>query len=260
MLLANREVAEYIHRAYRNTPVEEGFIYRVHDLPDQDKLQEIGTLVRGLGYQFGQGKQKISNKDINNLFAQIEGSPIEGLIKTAMVRSMAKAVYATKNIGHFGLGFKHYTHFTSPIRRYSDLLVHRILQNHLEKKKVSEKDLTRYRLIADSLSTKEAAIQRAERESISYKQVEYMAARIGQTFEGIITGVTEWGLYIEEIETGAEGLIKIRELTDDYYLLEEKKYRLKGEKTGKTYTLGDRVRFKVSGADMDRKILDYTLV
>lgn len=260
MLLANREVAEYLHNAYRKASVAGGPIYRVHDLPDQDKLKEITSLVRGLGYQFGHEKQEIHAKDINNLFAQIEGSPIEDLIKTAVIRSMSKAIYATKNIGHFGLGFKYYTHFTSPIRRYSDLLIHRILQKHINGKRVNSQELERYRLVAQALSNKEAEIQKAERESITYKQVEYMAQRIGKTFNGVITGVTEWGIYIEEMESGAEGMVRIRDLTNDYYLLEEKKYRIKGEKTGTTHTLGDRVRFKVTGADIDKKTLDFVLV
>jgi ribonuclease R len=260
MLLANREVAEFIYRKHGRHDLDKGFIYRVHDLPDQEKLGEIAALVRGLGFSFGDGKKKITSKDINALFAQIEDTPIEHLIKTAAIRSMAKAAYATKNIGHFGLGFPYYTHFTSPIRRYSDLLVHRLLMTHLAGREVPDAERAYFSAVADALSEKEIEIQKAERESIKYKQVEYMAARVGETFEGVITGVTEWGIYIEELESGAEGLVRMRELTDDFYLLDQKQYRVTGQKTKKTYTLGDRVKFKIAGANVDRKTLDYILV
>ncbi|MCI0619798.1 ribonuclease R [Candidatus Wolfebacteria bacterium] len=270
MLLANREVAETIYRTHSKQNLNKGFIYRVHDLPDQEKLAEIAALVRGLGFSFparsphkaggGERKKNISSKDINALFAQIEGTPIEHLIKTAAIRAMAKAAYATKNIGHFGLGFPHYTHFTSPIRRYPDLLVHRLLLQHLHGAEVPASELAYYESVAEELSEKEIEVQKAERESIKYKQVEYMAARVGDIFEGIITGVTEWGIYVEELTSGAEGLVRMRDLANDFYAFDQKHYRIRGEKTKKTYTLGDRVKFRVAGANVDRKTLDYLLV
>ena len=259
MLVANREVARFIYEQHGNKEQERGFIYRVHDLPDKEKLAELALLVKALGYDFIKPGQQAHARDIGRLFKQIEGEPVEGLIKTAMVRSMSKAQYSTKNIGHFGLGFDHYTHFTSPIRRYSDLLVHRVLLKHLQGKEVSDKELASYKIIAKNLSEKEKDIQQAERDSIKFKQVEYWSVRIGTEIEGIVTGVKEWGIYVADIETGAEGLVPVREMKDDYYTFDARQYRLVGGKTKKTYTLGDTVRVKVTSADVDRKTLDFVL-
>jgi len=261
MLLANREVAQKIWKLHGKKPLARGFLYRVHDLPDKEKLEEITTFVRALGYSFGKGKSKrITAQDINRLFKEIEGSPVEGLIKTAMIRTMAKAAYTTRNIGHFGLGFKDYTHFTSPIRRYPDLVVHRLLYEHLHGKEIADKDIESYHKLGQTLSAKEIEVQKAERESTQYKQVEYMSARVGEKFTGIITGVTDWGLYVEDLDTGSEGLVRISDLGDDYYKVDHKKYRMVGQKTQKVYSLGDRVQFKVVGANIDRKTLDYAII
>ena len=260
MLVANREVARFIYEKHGNKDKEKGFIYRVHDLPDKEKLAELALLVKALGYDFIKPGQQAHARDIGRLFKQIEGEPVEGLIKTAMVRSMSKAQYSTKNIGHFGLGFDHYTHFTSPIRRYSDMLVHRVLLKHLQGQEVTAAELSSYKMIAKSLSEKEKDIQQAERDSIKFKQVEYWSARIGEEIEGVITGVKEWGVYVADIETGAEGLVPVREIKDDYYTFDARHYSLVGEKTKKKYTLGDTVHVKVVAADVDRKTLDFTLV
>ncbi len=260
MLLANREVAEFIYKAREKTKSKEPFIYRVHDLPDREKIAELGIFLRALGHDLPDTGGKISGKDLQMLFKQIEGKAEESMIKTAAVRSMAKAVYSTGNIGHFGLAFEYYTHFTSPIRRYADLLVHRILFHHLNRTKIPQHEWHSYEKMARENSEQEIAAAEAERASKKYKQVEYMQDKVGQTFDGIISGVTEWGMYIEEKETRCEGMVKLRDLGDDFYVLDQKNYCLVGEKTKKKYSLGDAVRFKVIAADLERKTLDYKLV
>ena len=173
---------------------------------------------------------------------------------------MAKAIYSTKNIGHYGLAFKHYTHFTSPIRRYPDVIVHRIIEMKTQGKILSNDKLKKYQEISLETSQREKEAAEAERASIKYKQVEYMSSRIGDIFNGVITGVTEWGLYIEEKETKCEGMVSIRNLEKDYYIFDKKQMRLTGKKTKKKYTLGDKVKFKVSEVDINRKTIDYLLI
>jgi len=260
MLLANREVAEFIYKTREKHKSKEPFIYRVHDIPDREKIAELGIFLRALGHDLPNTGGKVSAKDLQMLFKQIEGRAEESMIKTAAVRSMAKAVYSTGNIGHFGLAFKYYTHFTSPIRRYADLLVHRILFHHLNGTKIPPHEWQSYEKMARENSEREIAAAEAERASKKYKQVEYMRERVGQSFEGIISGVTEWGMYIEEKETRCEGMIKLRDLKDDCYVLDEKNYRLVGEKTKKQFSIGDTARFKVAATDMDRRTIDYSLV
>lgn len=261
MLLANREVAYFFYQQWKKSGGKIPFIYRIHDVPDSERLEQLRVFVRALGHELPRGKDgAITGKDLQALFTAIEGHASESLIKTAAIRSMAKAVYSTANIGHFGLAFEYYTHFTSPIRRYPDLLVHRSLLSILEKHKVDLNKLAQLEHMAAHATQKEIAAAEAERESIKLKQVEYMQERLGKEFDGIISGVTEWGIYVEEKETRSEGMVKLRDLGDDYYTLDEKNYAVVGEKTGKKYTLGDEVRFKVAGADAERKTLDYRLV
>lgn len=261
MLLANREVAKFIYDSIKKKGGSGmASIYRIHDVPDREKIENLSVLVKALGYELPINKKGISQQDINALLQKIEGKAEEGLIKTAAIRSMAKAIYSTDNVGHFGLAFEYYTHFTSPIRRYPDLLVQRILQAHLTGAKMGDKDYARYAHIAEQSTEREISAAEAERASKKYKQVEYMMDKVGQEFEGIISGVTEWGIYVEEVETRSEGMIKLRDMTDDYYTLDPKRYAIIGSKTGKKYQLGDTLRFKVAKADLDRKTLDYILI
>ena len=261
MLLANREVAECFWKATRASGGKRSFIYRTHDLPDRERLEQLSVFVRALGHELPIQKDgRVTGKDLQALFTAVEGHASEALIKTAAIRSMAKAVYSTKNIGHFGLAFEYYTHFTSPIRRYPDLLVHRSLLSILEQHPFNPQKLVQLERMAGDATQKEIAAAEAERESIKLKQVEYMQKRIGEEFDGIISGVTEWGIYVEEKETRSEGMVKLRDLSGDYFVLDEGSYAVVGERTKKRYSLGERVRFKVVGADVERKTLDYRLV
>ena len=258
MLLANREVAHFMAKALDKK--NGAFLYRIHDVPVMEKIETLTVLVRALGHVLPVTKKGVSVKDLKALFKKIEGKTEESLIKTAAIRSMAKAVYSTQNIGHYGLAFEYYTHFTSPIRRYADLVVHRLLQRELTGGKISAGEAGMYQKIANENSEKEIRASEAERASIKYKQVEYMMDRIGQTFDGTITGVTQWGIYVEDKETKSEGMVSLRSMTDDYYMHIEKEYAIVGEKTKKRYSLGDSVRFKIISADLERKTLDYVLV
>ena len=267
MLLANREVAHYISLLAKKVPEKNlVFLYRIHDVPKEDRIQELATFVRAVGYEFAhsakasRAKGKYSAKDIQKLLKEVEGTPEEHLIKTATLRSMAKAIYSTKNIGHFGLSFEYYTHFTSPIRRYPDMLAHRILASHLDGKPLTRREYGHLEKLCIAASEQEAKAVDAERESIRYKQVEYMSSKVGQTFDAVISGVTDWGLYVEEKETAADGLVRIRTLGDDFYNYVPKSYSLVGQKTKKKFSLGDRVKIKLVSADLSTRQLDFELV
>lgn len=260
MLLANREVAKFIIDEHEKRKEDPLGIYRNHALPERERLTDLSIFLKALGYTLDIEKKDVTPKDIQTIINQATGDVNEQLIKTATIRSMAKAVYATHNIGHFGLAFKYYTHFTSPIRRYPDLLVHRILQDTLDNKRTDDKKAAYYMMAARQSSDREVSASEAERASIKYKQVEYMMSHIGETFDGVITGVSEWGIYVEEAETKCEGMVKLRDLNDDYYTLNPKTYTVTGGSTGKKYTLGDKVRIKVLGADLEKEIIDYRFV
>lgn len=257
MLLANREVAKYVSGLNKKDLF---FIYRVHDVPNPEKTQMLEMFVKAIGFDFHPKDTGVTTQDINNLFKQIEGKPTEELIKISAIRSMSKAVYSNKNIGHFGLAFKYYTHFTSPIRRYPDLMVHRILKSQLQGKEIPIEELKNYNKLTLVSNDQEVEAVQAERDSIRYKQVEYMKDRIGETFDGKITGVTDFGLFVEDENTKSEGLVHVSKIGNDFYTLDKKTYSIKGERNGKSYTLGDKVRIKLMGADLDNKTLDFVIV
>jgi ribonuclease R len=259
MLLANRRVAEFVYNHTKKQGRDAAFVYRIHDVPNPDKIEELAIFLHALGHEFKTHKGMVNAQDINKLLKSIEGTPEENLIKTATIRSMAKAIYTTKNIGHFGLAFKYYTHFTSPIRRYPDLMSHRLLRKHLNGSMIKSNELAKYEKLSIQSSEREMGAVRAERDSIKYKQVEYMLDKVGQEFDGIITGVTDWGLYVEEKQSRCEGMIRLASMKSDFFTHEASKYRVKGNRTGKMYTLGGEIRIKLTRADMEERVLDFEL-
>lgn len=260
MLLANREVAELIDRLSKENHHDLVFVYRIHDLPDPEKIEELGIFLRALGHEFETRKGIVKGKEINQMLKEIEGKPEANLIKTATIRSMAKAIYSTKNIGHFGLAFKYYTHFTSPIRRYPDLMVHRLLRLHLDNSRISARESSRYEKLAIQSSEREMEAVSAERDSIKMKQVEYMSSRIGQEFDGVITGVTDWGIYVEEKTSKAEGMVRLSSMREDFYQVQKGAYSVMGEKKKKRYALGDTVRIRLTGANAEERTIDFALI
>lgn len=260
MLLANKSVSEHISKLSKDKGREAAFIYRIHDEPNPDKIEDLALFIHALGYEFETNHGQVKATNINKLLKEVEGKPEEALIKTATIRSMAKAIYSTKNIGHYGLAFKFYTHFTSPIRRYPDLMAHRMLRRHLDGSPIGKNEMTKYERQAIKSSEREMYAVKAERDSIKYKQVEYMLDKVGQEFDGVITGVTDWGIYVEEKQSKAEGMVRLASLRNDYYTHDASKYRIKGDRTGTTYALGDEVRFKITRADLEERQLDFELV
>jgi ribonuclease R len=261
MLLANREVAEWIGTHCKDKKEHQRtFIYRIHDTPDPDKIEELQIFLKAIGHDLGKDGHQIASKDIDKLLRDVKGKPEEALIQMATLRSMAKAIYSHKNIGHFSLGFQHYTHFTSPIRRYPDIIAHRILWSHLNGPEISKQVLEAYQKAAINSSEREVAAVKAERESTKYKQVEFMVDKVGQEFEASVTGVTEHGLFLAEKESRAEGLAHISSLGDDYYDYDQKTYAITGKKTKKKYRLGDTVKVILKTADLDKRQIDWEIV
>lgn len=260
MLLANREVAEYTSKRNKELRTEKNGVYRVHESPDTERLQDLGVFVRTLGFDFNPTK-KITPKEIQKLLRDVEGSPAEAVIKIATLRSMAKATYQTINTGHFGLAFEYYTQFTSPIRRYPDLMVHRILAILLEGKTVPASISGILEKVCFDSSKREVEAADAERASIKYKQVEYMQGKVGQTFEVKVSGIADWGIYVEEPEAKAEGLLPLRTLKpDDFYSVDQKNYKVVGQNTKKEFNIGDKLIVKLLKADLETKMLDYEIV
>jgi ribonuclease R len=261
MLLANRHVAKFIFDQCAKSDGSCALMYRVHNLPDKDKIAELSVFTKALGYILNINKDgSVTAKDLNALFAQVAGKAEESLITSATIKTMSKAIYSTENSGHFGLAFEYYTHFTSPIRRYPDLVVHRILAKLIAGESISDVDAIFFQKVANHASAQEVAAQEAERASIKYKQTEFMMNHIGEEFEGIISGVAPFGMFVVLNETGAEGMIHISKLGEDYWNLDEKKYRIVGERSGKFFTLGDRVKVKIEAVDLDNRKLEMRLV
>lgn len=258
MLLANRLVAETISDKKRQKKFGV-FLYRIHDLPDKEKVSDLKYFLKKIGFNINLDKGNLSAKEVNSLMKKLEKHPLKNSIGNMIIRTMAKAVYSTKNIGHFGLGFKFYTHFTSPIRRYPDITVHRLLQEYLEKRKIDKKYWLDYEKISMESSLREKEAVEAERSSIKYKQVEYMSDKIGQNFEGTITGVTDWGLFVEEKNTRCEGLVSIRDLGNDYFIFDKKGMSIVGKKKKQKYTIGDKIKFRVKEVNLNKKTIDYEL-
>ncbi|MBI2099646.1 ribonuclease R [Candidatus Uhrbacteria bacterium] len=256
MILANSEVAAFA--SGKDAAIEKMFIYRVHDVPDEDRVFELLRMLTALGYKVPRKREHISKDTLNSLLKAVKDEHRQ-LVETAAVQSMAKAIYSTRNIGHFGLSLKHYTHFTSPIRRYPDLAVHRLLALYLAGKTVPEEDLRVYEAVSRLASQLEVAAQDAERASIKMKQAEYMSRYIGSIREGVITGLTERGIFVRENETLAEGMLHLRDLKDDYYVLDDTSFRIVGSKRKKTYTIGDKIRIKIKSVDLERRLIDYSL-
>ena len=258
MLLANRTVAEQIGRVPKGKKAKV-LPYRIHDLPDPEKLDNLNQFIARFGYKLRTSGTKTDiSKSINHLLDDIQGKKEENLIETVSIRAMQKARYSTHNIGHYGLAFDYYTHFTSPIRRFPDMMVHRLVTKYLDGgRSVSE---SKYEDLCDHSSNMEQIAANAERASIKYKQVEFMSERVGQTYDGVISGVTEWGLYVELNENKCEGMIPMRDLDDDYYEFDEKNYCLRGRRKHYTYSLVDAITVKVARANLEKKQLDFALV
>ena len=237
------------------------FLYRVHDLPNPERLADLGKFVRQFGFALDV-KSGVSSRELQKLLDEVKGSEVEDVINDVALRSMAKAVYSDKNIGHFGLAFKYYTHFTSPIRRYPDLVVHRLLAEYTDQMSAERMNELRTSMpeIARQSSEREKVAVDAERASVKVMQIEYMKRHIGDEFDGVITGVMEFGLFVELRDILIQGLVHVRELDDDYYMYDERQYALRGRSRGRQYRLGDKVRVRIASVVPQQRELNLTIV
>lgn len=262
MLLANKKVAEYVFKMKGggkkgSKTASNTFVYRIHDYPDPEKLNTFSVFAKKFGHTLKVEESAIA-KSMNKLIDDIEGRPEQNVLESLAIRTMAKAKYTTEPKGHFGLAFDHYTHFTSPIRRYPDVMVHRLLQHYLDQGKSVSKEDYEEKCVHSSEMEKRAAD--AERASIKYKQVEFMQGMLNEDFEGLVSGITEWGVFVEIIETRCEGMVRMSDMNDDYYEFDEKNYRIIGRRNKKIITLGDKVKVKVVKTDVDRRTIDLEFV
>lgn len=257
MLLANRRVAEFIGKKGKGKN-KKTFVYRSHDAPNPENMMAFAQFAARFGHKLNFKTDRETARSINNLMVQIEGSIEQNVLTSLAIRSMAKAIYTTKKTSHYGLAFDYYTHFTSPIRRYPDIMVHRLLQYYLEGGQDVVQD--HYEKLCEHSSQMEKKAADAERASVKYKQAEYLENQIGTEYKGIITGVTEWGIYVEIEENKCEGMVRLRDLTDDFYALDEKNYAVRGQRKKKVYQLGDEVDIKVKKVDLSRRQIDFTMI
>ena len=257
MLLANKKVAEFIGKE-KNKPTNKTFVYRVHDEPDIEKLAALQNIVYNFGYKMNTLTRESTTESLNKLLNDVHGKPESNMIETLAIRTMSKAVYTTNNIGHYGLAFDYYSHFTSPIRRYPDVMTHRLLQHYLNGGKSPKQD--DYEIKCKHASKQEELASKAERQSIKYMQVKYMQDHKDEEFLGVISGVTEWGIYVEITSNKCEGMVRIRDIKNDYYIFDEKQFAIIGQSTKHSYQLGDSVTVKVKHTDLERKHLDFILI
>jgi ribonuclease R len=257
MLLANKKVAEFIG-SVPDKKERKTFVYRIHDKPNQEKLEKFAGFVRKFGHNIVLGDQHKISATLNRILDEVKDKPEQNIVETLAIRSMAKAAYSTENIGHYGLAFRYYTHFTSPIRRYPDMMVHRMLFDYMSG--TESKSRKKYEARCRYASEMEQRAVEAERASIKYKQVEFMQDKIGKVFDGIISGVTEFGIFVEIIENKCEGLVATREMLDDFYEYDEDNYCLTGKTNRKMYQLGDKVKIEVLRVNLARRQIDFTLI
>lgn len=253
MLLANRKVSEYIGKRNKKNL----FIYRVHDLPDESKIKALKEVAKSLGYNLDISSRKRMSESLNKILKKVKGKKEQSLIESLAIRSMSKAEYTTKNIGHYGLSFEYYSHFTSPIRRYPDVIVHRLLEKYLNKENPSGHEI--YNSACDHCTQREILATKAERDSIKFMQIKYMQDKTNKKFNGVISGITDWGIFVEIVENKCEGMIPVRDLKGDYYIYNKDDHSLIGKKSKRKYQLGDAIQVQVKHADLIKKQLDFIL-